>query len=210
MKIQTIWKTIEIGGNSKQDLIKEIESKGMKVSDWAKEILRKAKFEHLIKQNIDLVKMSVAELGFENGATLKEIYSKAKEIGLELCPNEVGAELRLQYADQPEYEWFRIAMEAITDSDGNRTLFNVAQDGDALWLYGNYGDDDYFCRASNIFVFCLRKSTSDSDTQSSLESLPFDLRAKAENLAIDFCEKWVDGKARAVIELRDKILEIMK
>lgn len=34
------------------------------------------------------------------------------------------------------------------------------------------------------------------------------LSLRAENLAIDFCEKWADGKARAVIELRDKILEL--
>jgi len=38
-------------------------------------------------------------------------------------------------------------------------------------------------------------------------STPF---GKAENIAIDFCDKWCDGKARAVIELRDMITNGMK
>ena len=58
------------------------------------------------------------QLGFPNGATLKEIYAKAKDLGLELCPAEVGPLLRLNYPDQPNGEYLRIAMETINDSDG--------------------------------------------------------------------------------------------
>ena len=77
-----------------------------------------------------------------------------------LCPNEVGPQLRLQYADQPKGEWLRIAMEAITASDGYRRLFSVGHDGGDLWLYGDYGYAVHFWYGSIVFVFGLRKKIS--------------------------------------------------
>ena len=62
--------------------------------------------------------LSVKELGFNDGAYYKDICTKALELGLELCPAEVGPALRLVYKDQSRGEWLRIAMEAITGSDG--------------------------------------------------------------------------------------------
>lgn len=48
---------------------------------------------------IDLVKISVYECGRHN-APLRHIYGVAYQFGLELCPFDVGIQLRIQYPDQ--------------------------------------------------------------------------------------------------------------
>jgi hypothetical protein len=48
------------------------------------------------KVELDLVVVSVAELGFpEDGASLEAIYARALSIGLDLCPPDLGPALRL-------------------------------------------------------------------------------------------------------------------
>ena len=49
-------------------------------------------------------------------ARYDRICTCAIEIGLELCPVEVGPQLRLQYPIQPCSEQLTIATEAIRDS----------------------------------------------------------------------------------------------
>lgn len=70
------------------------------------------------QEEVDLVVVSVGELGFKDVALYKDICARAAEFGLDLCPAEVGPALRLAYDDQPLGEWLYIAMEATTDSGG--------------------------------------------------------------------------------------------
>ncbi len=109
---------------------------------------------------IDLVVATVAELGFENGAKRSEIYTRAKELGLELCPPEVGPQLRLQYRDQPMNERLLIGMELIADSDGNFRMFNVEHDDGGRWLDGRHGHPDHFWRGDDRWVFLPAASPS--------------------------------------------------
>jgi len=154
-----VWKTIKLGNYKNADEFrKALKKNGFKTGDWANDILDKPAFTVAgAEEEIQLVNVSVADLGFKNGATYKGICAKAKELGLELCPNEVGPQLRLQYKDQPKGEHLCIAMEPITDSGGRLNIFDVAHDDDDLWLYGSLGYSVYFWRASHRFVFRLRK-----------------------------------------------------
>jgi hypothetical protein len=106
----------------------------------------------------NLVSFSVEQLGFTNGAKLKEIYSKAKELGLEVCPAEVGPRLRLQYQNQPESEYLKIAMEAVPGRYGSLLLFDVNRRSGKSWLYYDYGRPGGGWRGSYRFVFLSRKS----------------------------------------------------
>ncbi|MFH1662162.1 MAG: hypothetical protein ABIA02_03635 [Candidatus Falkowbacteria bacterium] len=95
---------------AKQTLI----DKNIYLSDLEEDILNKTEFSKE-KQNYDLVKFTVKQLGFQNSATTDQIYEKAKELGLELCPAEVGPHLRLQYLGK---EYMNIAIKQIADRDG--------------------------------------------------------------------------------------------
>jgi len=153
-----VWRTIKLGTGLKtaDDFRQALKLKqaGCKISDWANNILGKPAFiATATEMEVDLVNVSVAELGFKEGATRKDIYDKAIKLGLELCPNEVGPQLRLQYRDQPEGERLRIAMKPIADSDGDLTIFYVVHDDDGVWLHGSNGYPDDFWSGDNRFVF---------------------------------------------------------
>ncbi|MEI8339074.1 MAG: hypothetical protein WCF94_00210 [bacterium] len=158
-----IWKTIKIGTGPKNagDFRKVLKKAGSNISDWANDILGKSAFEASVsttENEVDLVNLSVRELGFKEGASIKEIYEQAIKLGLDLCPAEVGPQLRLQYQDQPRGEWIIIAMEPITDSDGDLEVFHVeCGDDGGLWLSSYYGHAGRFYNADHRFVFLRRK-----------------------------------------------------
>jgi len=157
IQVWKTWKTIKLGTGLKtaEDFRKALKAIGCKIGDWANDILGKSAFSAASKEaELELVRVSVKELGFKKGATRQEIYQRAQELGLKICPNEVGPQLRLQYENQPNGEWIVVAMEPISDSVGDLGLFHVERVGHDRWLFGNYGGHGYVWNADNEFVFC--------------------------------------------------------
>ncbi len=156
-----VFKTIKLGTSglkTANDFRKDIKDNGFKVGDWANDILGKPAFTVATEETeLDLVVVSVAELGFKKGATREQIYARAKELGLDLCPAEVGPQLRLQYKDQPNSEWLIIAMEPIADSDGRLKLFFVKRFDSDLWLYSYCVKPGLVWYSVDRFVFSRRK-----------------------------------------------------
>jgi len=135
---------------------RKVDGQRMDIGDYANDILGKPEFTVVTEETeIDLVNVSVKELTGKNKAPLKEVFAQAMARGLQLCPNQVGPELRLQYEDQPEGEWLIIGMEPITDSDGYLKLFHVERHGDVLWLYAHYDFPDSPWHGSYRLVFVL-------------------------------------------------------
>lgn len=155
------WRTVNLGTHKTVDELKTaVKAAGHNISDWANDILGKPAFtiSKEAKSELELVKLSVAELGFKNGATRKDIYARAIELGLALCPNEVGPQLRLKYDGQPKGEWILVAMEPISDSDGDPNVFHVKRDDDGKsWLYASYDYPDHVWDGSYVWVFARRK-----------------------------------------------------
>ncbi|MFC1612260.1 hypothetical protein ACFL29_00195 [Patescibacteria group bacterium] len=149
---------IEIGGKTKDELIKEMEKQDIRIGSYAKSMMENPDFTtSKNKEKADLIRLTVKDLGFENGATTDEIYKKAEELGLELCPAETGPQYRLQYKNQPLGEWSFIGMKQIHASDGYPLVFHLERSGDGVWLDyhwvkpGGHWDPDYG------FVFRVRK-----------------------------------------------------
>src|SRR3989344_1334911 len=154
------FKTINLGTGLKtaDDFRKSLRDSGNKVSSEANGILGNSAFTVAVKKiKIDLAIKSVDELGFKDGATRKRIYGRANELGLDLCPAEVGPQLRLQYKDQPEEEHLIVAMNPIAGSGGALRLFSVERYDSGLWLDGHYGNPGGLWSAGNRFVFARRK-----------------------------------------------------
>lgn len=158
-KVFPIWKTIQLGTFENVDeLCGAIEGVGGKLSKWARDIIGKLAFTiSPEKIMLNLVKISVADLGFEDGATLKEIYERAISLGLELVPAEAGPQLRLQYRDQPAGEWLRMAMEPIEDSGGDPCVFDVNDGVVDLWLRARCVSPGGVWGPDCVFVFAVRK-----------------------------------------------------
>ena len=151
-----VWKTIKLGTGLKtaDDFRNALKAGSYIIGDLANDILGKPSFKAATKETeVDLVKVIVAELGFEQGARRDQIYERAKDLGLELCPPEVGPQLRLQYRDQPNNEWILVGMESILDSGGDLRVFDVGRDGSGLWLSGDWGSSDGFWGAGCQWVF---------------------------------------------------------
>lgn len=155
-----VFKTIKLGTGLKaaDDFSRALVENGYQASPWAKDIMGRPDFTvapHEIE--VDLVVVSVGELGFKEGATRRDIYKRAQELGLAPCPSEVGPQLRLQYKDQPMDEWLLIAMEPISDSGGGPGVFGVERFSGGLWLGGHYGDPGDVWDAAARWVFLFRK-----------------------------------------------------
>ena len=147
------FKTVELGTHpNNAALRKAILGADCKIGDWGADILKKVE---VAKEptDIDIIVLSVAELGFPNGATRKDIYNKALSLGLQLCPAEVGPQLRLQYLDQPHGEWILIGMEPITDSLGRLKVLGVEHGDYDRWLYGYVGGPDGFWNGRGRWAF---------------------------------------------------------
>ena len=131
-------------------------SGGCQISDWASDILNKVVVATK-ETELELVVASVAELGFKKGAKYSDICDQIKELGHDLCPAEVGPQLRLQYENQPNGEWLRVAMEPIEDSGGDLGVFLVRRGDDDQWLSTHYVSPGLVWIPEDVFVFAVRK-----------------------------------------------------
>ena len=150
------------GGNhrrkTKDQLVRELEEHKIDTNGYVRDMLESKDFT--VSQNVerlDLVRLSVKDLGFPDGATVLEIFIRAQELGLDLCPAEVGPHLRLQYVDQPLNEWVSVAMKQIAGRGGFPGVFALERGGGGLWLSSRWAGPGDWWGADNQLAFSLRK-----------------------------------------------------
>jgi hypothetical protein len=153
-----IWKTITIGQYNGANAIRaaiDAAPCAIAIGDQADEILGRPAFPFIrTKFDVDLVVVSMAELGFDlDGASLRDIYARANTFGLELCPPEVGPILRLNYLDQPLGEFLHIAMRPVATYDGELVDFTLGNGGGALLLIGGDAHPDVVLTGGVRLVF---------------------------------------------------------
>ena len=152
--------TLTIGGMNVEKLEEAMDQANMQIDAYTKQHVLESKDSSTskTKERIDLVRLTVEDLGFLKNATYEQIVQRAKELGLELCPAEVGPHYRLQYTDQPMNEWVYVGMRPISGADGGSRVFRVERDDDGMWLSYGWADPTDVWFPSDQFLFRLRKS----------------------------------------------------
>jgi len=153
--------SVEIGGKTAQELEKELKDNGINISDNAQDMLNSPDFNpQAKKEEINTVRLKVFDLGLTSISTTEQIFVRAQELGLELCPAEVGPHQRLIDIDQPLNDWYSIAMEPIADRDGFFLgVFRLYHGAAGLWLYDSWAIPEYRWRPESSFLFRFRKSS---------------------------------------------------
>gem|GEM_PF-2534243 len=133
------WKTIETGGavSNYRNVLQELKSNDVRV-DEANRFVRRIAFSSE-KKKVNVVVMSVEELGYPQGAnSLSDVYNAAKQFGCRPTSPEVAVRLRLQYLNQPRDEHLMIATAPIADPVGGSavlfTVYNNSLTGKTLGL----------------------------------------------------------------------------
>ncbi len=155
-----VWKTVRLGVHkTAEEYRKALKATRFGAGDLrANSFLAEAAFSCAAEEiDVNLVAVSVADLGFREGARYSQICNRAHETGLDLCPAEVGPALLVAYRDQPHGERLIIAMKPIGGSGGDFDEFDVEFGGSGLSLRGYCGPKDRFWDSERRFVFAQRK-----------------------------------------------------
>ena len=106
-----IWKKIEkINYENINALLESFKKKNIKTSPWIDNIFRKNNYSFKgIKLPIELIRISLKELGFTGPTELQEVYKASSNKGLNLVEPEIALVCREFYLEQPTGEWLRFA-----------------------------------------------------------------------------------------------------
>lgn len=120
-----IFEDIEIGGKTVRELKEEIKEKiDYFFSDG--DIINSKDFTTLKNpQILHTIKLKVDDLGFSENEipTTDQIYQRARDLGLALCPAETGPHKRLKDLTQPLHDVYYIAMEQIANGSRSPCVF---------------------------------------------------------------------------------------
>jgi len=135
-----VWRTITLGVHKSADGYREsLKSAKMHIGAFANDILNRSNlFQTPGYNKADLVVVTVGELGL-GASTLRDIYTKAKTMRLDLCSVEIGPAARLAYHDQPRDSAITIAMEPILSSAGIHGVFTLNHHIGTGKSHGDYG-----------------------------------------------------------------------
>ena len=152
-----IWRTTTLGPYKGVDAYRNaLDAAKIKIGNAADEILGRPAFPYVRgKTDVQLTVVSAAELGVESESALADVYNRARQLGLVLCPPEVGPQLRLDYRDQPLGESLTIAMEPVNTHSGDPTILSLVNFSSGLALLGSDGRSEFRVPRYVRFVFAI-------------------------------------------------------
>ena len=152
-----IWRTTTLGAYKGVDAYRSaLDAAKIKIGDAAEEVLGRPAFPYgRTKTDVQLTLVWASELGVESESALAAVYNRARQLGLVLCPAEIGPQLRLDYRDQPVGEALDIAMEPVATYSGALTILALVNFGSGLALIGGDGRSDATVPRARRFVFAL-------------------------------------------------------
>jgi hypothetical protein len=149
-----VFKSISIGGLTKEALFNQLTISGIQFNKYAHTLFEDSSFSPGDKSEIvNLAKVTLKDLGITKPSPFNEIARKATALNLKLCPLEVGAFLRLEYLNQPEGPYLTIASPKLSSEENYPNGFYIRNLDGALWLRGYYASDDYAWPIESEFIF---------------------------------------------------------
>ena len=162
---------VRIGGMSKSELLRALRERNVQFNNAAEALFEDRRFTTLGRQHlIEIAALSVAELGFGEGATYGQLIARALESGLIECPLEIGPHLRLQFLDQPDGAdgmplthgrappgSITVASPPLDDTDETPKGFYLRRVDGALSLRGYWSWSGHIWSPEDVLVFsrCL-------------------------------------------------------
>lgn len=135
-----VWKTLTLGNLALAELRKALHDKkgGIGLAPVALQTLDASKI--VPKVEVDLVAVTYEDLCLPDGATREAIYTKAIELGLQICPSEVGPLVWLEhYGKHRDAENLIIGMEPVSNN-----LFYLYAVGGTLVFTTSQGAAEHF------------------------------------------------------------------
>ena len=136
-----IYFSVTSDGTTGEDWITRLESKGFRVGDYAKQVLRSPDFKPTsgVTTEVAVLKGMLFE---DNDRITKKIRAKADKRKLSKPNAELACLIREKFTDK-EIEamglWYIVAMhEPINDSDGDPRLLHAHRYDDGRWLHASY------------------------------------------------------------------------
>ena len=159
--------TVHIGGVKKEELRSRLQRAGVLLNEAAATLFANVRFTtSLSSEPMKAATLSVAELGFPDGATFATIVERANRNGLLLCPLELGPHLRLQFTDQPEGSLgqpvsqncappgsLTVASAPLAQDDETPKGFYLRRIEGVLWLRGYRSWPGHIWSPQDMFVF---------------------------------------------------------
>ncbi|MFJ3390504.1 helicase [Lysinibacillus sp. NPDC086135] len=168
-----ITRTVEVGSLTKSQLIQKLQQYSILMNEYGEKLFTADKFTTSDKKySLQTVELTVGDLGFPDGANTDRIFKRAEELGLKLCPLELGPYLRMEYLDQTEgYSGdslqqqqapsgsITIASEKLTEDDNFPKGFYLRRINGILWLRGYRADHLHIWNPNDHFIFCQKNTT---------------------------------------------------
>ena len=155
-----IWKSLDIGGKSKEQLVGELRKSHILVGPWGVEMMDRAEFvTQPTAQTTNLSIVEVRDLGFTREPWTVNVFARIKELGHSLCAPDAGPHIRLSYVDQLPGEYFWVAMDIGTEETqpDPRVFFVGRSDNGTRWLRGYSAKADFRWVLNSKFVFVTGK-----------------------------------------------------
>lgn len=153
-----IWRTIRlIAYKSVYEIVQVLRFEGFGISPQAYNAIAMTVI-NLTEIEIDLVLATVLDLGFRSRAMRRNVYERAIEYGLALCPPVLSYNLRQQYKDQPQDNYLNIAMTPVVVSCNTQVAFGLCRDESGSRLVCCHCDDHDLLTGGTRLVFMLPRA----------------------------------------------------
>lgn len=159
--------SVRIGGMDKRGLLQALRERNVQLNQAAEALFEDRRFTPLSRTRvIEIAALSVADLGFADGATYDQLIARALASGWGECPLELGPHLRLQFPDQAEGSVgfpatkhrappgsIAVASAPLDDLDETPKGFYLRRIEGVLWLRGYWSHPGHVWRPEDVLVY---------------------------------------------------------